>query len=171
MVQSEVSAQDWELAAGITQESSVEIAGTVREDKRSPWVTSWRWNQLPSSTRPKITPSPQGAWGGFPSDHRHLWLRTPRQVIMHIRNTIVKALRDWLDSEGFTLIDAPIMTPACEGTTTLFETEYFGDKAYLLQSGQLYMEAAAMALGRVYCFGPTFRAESPRPAATSSSSG
>jgi asparaginyl-tRNA synthetase len=88
-------------------------------------------------------------------------MRTPRQVaILHIRNTVIKAIRDWLDSQGFTLIDAPILTPAaCEGTTTLFETEYFGDKAYLSQSGQLYMEAAAMALGRVYCFGPTFRAE------------
>ena len=97
----------------------------------------------------------------FLLDHRHLWMRTPRQVaIMQIRNTVVKAIRDWLDSQGFTLVDAPILTPAaCEGTTTLFETDYFGDKAYLSQSGQLYMEAAAMALGRVYCFGPTFRAE------------
>jgi len=94
--------------------------------------------------------------------HRHLWLRSSKQVaIMKIRHEIIRAIRDFLDIEKkFTLIDAPILTPAaCEGTTTLFETDYFGDKAYLSQSGQLYMEAAAMAHGKVYCFGPTFRAE------------
>lgn len=162
MVQSEVSAQDWELAAGITQESSLEVTGTVREDKRSPLGYELAVESIAVIHQAEEYPISLKEHGvDFLLDHRHLWLRTPRQVaIMHIRNTVVKALRDWLDSEGFTLIDAPIMTPAaCEGTTTLFETEYFGDKAYLSQSGQLYMEAAAMALGRVYCFGPTFRAE------------
>jgi len=90
-----------------------------------------------------------------------LWLRSARQhAILRVRHEIVRAIRDFFDGQGFTLVDAPIFTPsACEGTTTLFETEYFGDKAYLTQSGQLYMEAAAMAFGKVYCFGPTFRAE------------
>ena len=94
-------------------------------------------------------------------DHRHLWLRSKRQhAIVRVRHTIIKAVRDFFDDRGFTLVDAPIFTPnACEGTSTLFETDYHGDKAYLTQSGQLYMEAAAAAFGSVYCFGPTFRAE------------
>jgi asparaginyl-tRNA synthetase len=106
-----------------------------------------------------ITPKEHGV--DFLMDHRHLWLRSPRQqAILRVRAQIVTAFREFMDSEGFTLIDAPIFTPsACEGTTTLFETQYFDDKAYLSQSGQLYMEAAAMALGRVYCLGPAFRAE------------
>src|SRR5947209_16432891 len=95
-------------------------------------------------------------------DHRHLWLRSRRQhAILKVRHTVVKAVRDFLDSDGFTLMDAPIFTPAaCEGTTTLFEVDYFDEaKAYLTQSGQLYNEATAAAFGKVYCFGPTFRAE------------
>ena len=94
-------------------------------------------------------------------DHRHLWLRSSRQVaILKIRHEIIKACRDFYDGRGFTLVDTPIFTPAaCEGTTTLFETDYFGEKAYLAQSGQLYSEASIGALGKVYCFGPTFRAE------------
>jgi len=94
-------------------------------------------------------------------DYRHLWLRSPRQnAILRIRAEIIKSIRNFLDNNDFILIDTPILTPAaCEGTTTLFETEYFGDKAYLTQSGQLYNEATASAFGRVYCFGPTFRAE------------
>ena len=97
----------------------------------------------------------------FLMDHRHLWLRSPKQVaILRIRHTVIKACRDFFDSHGFILADTPIFTPtACEGTTTLFETDYFGRKAYLTQSGQLYSEATAAALGKVYCFGPTFRAE------------
>ena len=98
----------------------------------------------------------------FLMDHRHLWLRSQRQqVILRVRHTVEKAIRDFFDGRGFTLVDAPIFTPsACEGTSTLFEVPYFDlGKAYLTQSGQLYMEAAAMALGKVYCFGPTFRAE------------
>jgi len=106
-----------------------------------------------------ISPKEHGV--EFLMDHRDLWLRSARQVaIMHIRHELVRAIRDYFDSHGFVLVDAPIFTPnACEGTSTLFETEYFGQKAYLTQSGQLYMEPAAMALGKVYCFGPTFRAE------------
>jgi asparaginyl-tRNA synthetase len=94
-------------------------------------------------------------------DYRHLWLRSPRQnAILRIRAEIIKSIRNFLDQNGFILIDSPILTPAaCEGTTTLFETDYFGEKAYLTQSGQLYNEASAMAFGKVYCFGPTFRAE------------
>ena len=95
-------------------------------------------------------------------DHRHLWLRSRRQhAILKVRHTVVKAVRDFLDNDGFTLCDTPIFTPAaCEGTTTLFEVDYFDDeKAYLTQSGQLYNEATAAAFGKVYCFGPTFRAE------------
>src|SRR5262249_62282038 len=94
-------------------------------------------------------------------DHRHLWLRSRRQhAILRVRAEIVRQIRDYFAGHGFTLVDAPIFTPAaCEGTTSLFEVGYFGDKAYLTQSGQLYMEAAAMALGKAYCFGPAFRAE------------
>jgi len=97
----------------------------------------------------------------FLMDHRHLWIRTPRQqAILRLRAELVRALRDWLDDNDFVLVDSPILTPSCcEGTTTLFQTDYFGEPAYLSQSGQLYQEAAALALGRTYCFGPTFRAE------------
>jgi len=98
---------------------------------------------------------------GFLMEHRHLWLRSHRQeAILRIRHEIVRACRDFFDDRGFLLVDTPIFTPnACEGTTTLFETDYFGEKAYLTQSGQLYNEATAAAFGKVYCFGPTFRAE------------
>src|SRR5690606_6590272 len=94
-------------------------------------------------------------------DHRHLWLRSRKQhAIVRVRHALVKAIRDFFDDREFTLVDAPIFTPnACEGTSTLFETDYRGQPAYLTQSGQLYMEAAAAAFGRAYCFGPTFRAE------------
>ncbi|HBS92651.1 MAG TPA: asparagine--tRNA ligase, partial [Firmicutes bacterium] len=152
LVQSDVSSEDWELAAGITQESSVQVTGTVKEDSRSPLGFELQVEKIEVITSAQDYPISLKEHGvDFLLDHRHLWLRTPRQAaIMHIRNTVVKAMRDWLDAQGFTLVDAPILTPAaCEGTTTLFETEYFGDKAYLSQSGQLYMEAAALALGRV----------------------
>ena len=105
--------------------------------------------------------SPKDHGTDFLMDNRHLWLRSKRQhAIMRVRHTIIKAVRDFFDNRNFTLIDAPIFTPnACEGTSTLFQTDYHGDPAYLTQSGQLYMEAAAAAFGSVYCFGPTFRAE------------
>lgn len=162
MVKAETDPKDYELAASIPQESSIEVTGTVKEDTRSPLgyeLLVERISLISEAQEYPISLKEHGV--DFLLDHRHLWMRTPRQVaIMHIRNTVVKAIRDWLDSQGFSLVDAPILTPAaCEGTTTLFETDYFGEKAYLSQSGQLYMEAAAMALGRVYCFGPTFRAE------------
>src|ERR687884_202722 len=107
-----------------------------------------------------ITPKEHGT--EFLMDHRHLWLRSRRQhAILLVRHTVINAVRDFLNRDGFVLCDTPILTPAaCEGTTTLFEVDYFGEeKAYLSQSGQLYNEATAMAFGRVYCFGPTFRAE------------
>lgn len=162
MVKAETDPQQYELAATIPQESSLEAIGTVKEDSRSPLGYELLIEKISLISEAQDYPISLKEHGvDFLLDHRHLWMRTPRQVaIMHIRNTVVKAIRDWLDSQDFSLVDAPILTPAaCEGTTTLFETEYFGDTAYLSQSGQLYMEAAAMALGRVYCFGPTFRAE------------
>jgi asparaginyl-tRNA synthetase len=112
----------------------------------------------PSEDYP-ISPKEHGT--DFLMDHRHLWLRSPRQhAILRIRAEVIAAFRDFMDGEGFLLVDAPVFTPnACEGTTTLFETQYFDEKAYLTQSGQLYSEAAAMAFGKVYCFGPAFRAE------------
>ena len=105
--------------------------------------------------------SPKNHGVAFLMDHRHLWLRSRRQhAILRVRARIVKSIRDFFDANGYLLVDTPIFTPnACEGTSTLFETEYHDQKAYLSQSGQLYSEATAMALGRVYCFGPTFRAE------------
>ncbi len=147
---------------GITQESSVVVTGTVSEDKRSVGgfelqVSDLQVQQLAEEY--PITPKEHGTT--FLMDHRHLWLRSVKQnAILRIRHEIIRACRDFFDGRGFTLIDAPVFTPnACEGTTTLFETEYFGSKAYLTQSGQLYMESGAMAFGKVYCFGPTFRAE------------
>ena len=116
--------------------------------------------RVPESDPYPITPKEHGI--EFLMDHRHLWLRSQRQhAILRVRHEVIKAVRDYFDSHGFTLVDTPIFTPAaCEGTTTLFEVNYFEDeKAYLTQSGQLYNEATAMAFGKVYCFGPTFRAE------------
>ncbi len=150
-----------ELSA-LTQESSLTATGTVRKDPRAPggFELSLRdacVHQVADAY--PITPKEHGV--AFLMEHRHLWLRSSRQhAILRVRATLVRALRDFFDSRGFVLVDAPIFTPAaCEGTTTLFETAYFDDKAYLTQSGQLYNEATAMAFGKVYCFGPTFRAE------------
>src|SRR6266704_784511 len=160
--QPEVPPGVFEACQKITQESSLEIEGTVRKDDRAPGgyemkLASITVHQLAHDY--PITPKEHGT--DFLMDHRHLWLRSSRQqAILRVRAEIVAAFRDFMDGEGFLNVDAPIFTPsACEGTTTLFETEYFGEKAYLTQSGQLYNEAAAMAFGRVYCFGPTFRAE------------
>ncbi|MCS7230027.1 MAG: asparagine--tRNA ligase [Candidatus Kryptonium sp.] len=147
----------------LTQESSLIVSGVVNEDKRAPGGYELHIKDIQiihiSQDYP-ITPKEHGV--DFLMDHRHLWLRSRRpHAILRIRHRLVKAIRDFFDSKGFVLIDAPILTPsACEGTTTLFETDYFDlGKAYLSQSGQLYVEAAAMAFGKVYCFGPTFRAE------------
>lgn len=144
------------------QESSVMLEGEVKADPRSKLgfeLVVHSAKVLQSAQDYPITPKEHGT--AFLHDHRHLWLRSQRQfAILRIRHLCVKAIRDYFDSRGFVLLDSPIFTPnACEGTTTLFETEYFGQKAYLSQSGQLYQEAGAFAFGKTYCFGPTFRAE------------
>jgi asparaginyl-tRNA synthetase len=158
-----VSEEVFSLAKDLTQESSVIIKGSVREDPRSPSgyeidVSDIKLVQLTKEY--PITPKEHG--DSFLLEHRHLWLRSSKQhAIMRVRAAVVKAIRDFFDGNGFKLMDSPILTPnACEGTTTLFETQYFDlGKAYLSQSGQLYAEASAMALGKVYTFGPVFRAE------------
>jgi asparaginyl-tRNA synthetase len=159
---SSVSEEVFEAASSLTQESSLEISGVVREDKRAPGgyelsVTGLSVIQLARDY--PITPKEHGT--DFLMDNRHLWLRSQRQhAIMTVRAGLIRFIRDFFDNRGFLNIDTPIFTPnACEGTTTLFETDYFGDTAYLTQSGQLYNEATAAAFRKVYCFGPTFRAE------------
>jgi asparaginyl-tRNA synthetase len=152
----------FEQAGRLPQESSLEVTGTVRADARSPLgfeLAIRDLRVLQEAHDYPITPKEHGP--AFLLDHRHLWLRSSRQhAIMRVRSSVVRACRDYFDRRGFTLLDAPIFTPAaCEGTTTLFAVDYFGAPAYLTQSGQLYMEAGAMAFGKVYCFGPTFRAE------------
>lgn len=163
--QKEVPEAVFEIARTISQESSLIVTGTVRADPRAPGVPGGyeigvsdlhivhRAEDYP------ITPKEHGV--EFLMDHRHLWLRSSRQwAILRVRATVIRAIRDWLDSHGFINLDTPILTPAAaEGTTTLFEVNYFDDKAYLAQTGQLYNEANIMAFGKVYCFGPTFRAE------------
>jgi asparaginyl-tRNA synthetase len=150
------------LCDRLTQESSLLLRGKVGREERAPGGYEIRLSHIeviqPSRDYP-LTPKEHGV--SFLMDRRHLWLRSSRQhAILSVRSTVEKACRDFFDSRGFLLVDAPILTPAaCEGTSTLFETDYFGTKAYLSQSGQLYNEAAAMAFGKVYCFGPTFRAE------------
>jgi asparaginyl-tRNA synthetase len=158
----DLPAEEWETAASLTLESSVIVRGTLKADARSPGGVEMGLQSvtLVSLAEPfPISPKEHGT--DFLMDHRHLWLRSSRQTaILRIRAEIEDAFRDFMRSEGFVLVDSPIFTPsACEGTTTLFETQYFDDRAYLTQSGQLYAEAAAMAFGRVYCFGPAFRAE------------
>jgi asparaginyl-tRNA synthetase len=158
-----VSEETWDALKGLGQESAIVVRGTVRADERAPggYELDVVDAEVVSATHDyPITPKEHGT--EFLMDHRHLWLRSRRQhAILKVRHTVVKAVRDFLDNDGFTLADAPIFTPAaCEGTTTLFEVDYFDDeKAYLTQSGQLYNEATAAAFGKVYCFGPTFRAE------------
>lgn len=146
----------------VTQESSIKVTGVVREEKRSPGgyeLTAKSFELIQRAVDYPITPKEHGP--DFLLNHRHLWLRSKRQhAVIRIRAEIASAIRDFFDGRGFTLTDAPIFTPsACEGTSTLFQTKYFDESAYLSQSGQLYMEATAAAFGKVYCFGPTFRAE------------
>jgi len=157
-----VGEEQFAQSAALTQESSLMLTGTVRQDARAHGgyeldVTSIQVVQI-SEPFP-IQPKEHGV--GFLMEHRHLWLRSGRQhAILRIRHEIIRACRNFFDERGFVLVDAPIFTPnACEGTTTLFQTDYFDEKAYLTQSGQLYSEATAAAFGKVYCFGPTFRAE------------
>jgi asparaginyl-tRNA synthetase len=162
VVRNEVDEATFATAEKLTQESSLLVTGMVREDKRSQLgfeIGVQKIELIQLAEEFPITKKEHGP--AFLLDNRHLWLRSSKQhAIIRIRATIVKAIRDFLDSHGFINVDTPIFTPsACEGTTTLFETNYFDRKAYLAQSGQLYNEANAMAHGKVYCFGPTFRAE------------
>ncbi len=156
----------FESLKNLTQESSLTISGTIRAEPRAPSgfeldvEDAHIVQRVPEEHPYPITPKDHGV--DFLMDHRHLWLRSRRQhAAIRVRHEVVKGIRDYFDSHGFTLVDTPIFTPAaCEGTTTLFEVDYFEDeKVYLTQSGQLYNEADAMAFGKVYCFGPTFRAE------------
>lgn len=146
----------------VTQETSVVVKGLVRKHPKHEGIYELGAQSLAiigASVDYPISPKEHGT--DFLMENRHLWVRSRRQVaILRVRHEIVSAIRDFFDGRGFTLTDAPIFTPsACEGTTNLFETKYFDEKMYLSQSGQLYMEATAAALGKVYCFGPTFRAE------------
>ena len=158
----DVSEEAFNSCHDLTQESAITVTGKVAEEKRSPGGYELQVSDVKTvhiAPEYPITLKEHGT--AFLMDHRHLWLRSSKQhAILRVRHEIIKAVRDFFDGRGFTLVDAPIFTPnACEGTSTLFETDYFGEKAYLTQSGQLYMEAAAMAVGKAYCFGPTFRAE------------
>ncbi len=158
----DVPPEVFELMDRATLESSVTVEGTVRIDQRAPGGVELSLSGLVLHHMAEEYPIGKKEHGtGFLMENRHLWLRSSRQVaILRVRSEIEQAFRDYFYESGFTLIDSPILTPAaCEGTTTLFETDYFGEKAYLSQSGQLYLEPACMALGKVYCFGPTFRAE------------
>ena len=158
-----VDEDTFENAKELTQESSIKITGTVKADERAPGgyeidVKALEVYQFAQDY--PITPKEHGAT--FLIENRHLWLRSTRQhAIMRVRSAVIKAIRDFFDGNGFKCMDSPILTPnACEGTSTLFETKYFDiGAAYLSQSGQLYAEATALALGKVYTFGPTFRAE------------
>ncbi|HET6349833.1 MAG TPA: asparagine--tRNA ligase [Candidatus Krumholzibacteria bacterium] len=158
----DVSAEEFDLLGRIDQESSVIVTGIPREDKRAPGGVELTLKSLTlvgAAENYPITPKEHSS--SFLLDHRHLWLRSKKQhVALKVRHHTVAAIRDYLNDHGFINLDTPIFTPnACEGTSTLFETDYFGDKAYLSQSGQLYNEATAAAFGKVYSFGPTFRAE------------
>src|SRR5665213_1604029 len=158
----ELGAEKFEKLKTITLESSIVIEGAVRKDTRSKIgyeIGLKNFEILQICPDYPIGKKDHGV--AFLMEHRHLWLRSSRQVaLLRVRSEIIRAIRDYFDGRGFYLVDSPILTPnACEGTSTLFETPYFDDKAYLTQSGQLYGEASAMALGKIYVFGPTFRAE------------
>jgi len=158
----DVPEEVFDLYDKATHESSLIVKGLVRKDERSPggYELSIRDLQIVQVAEDyPITPKSHGVT--FLMDHRHLWLRSSRQhSILRVRSELIQACRNYFDERGYVLIDSPILTPAaCEGTTTLFETDYFGEKVFLSQSGQLYLEPAAMSFGKVYCFGPTFRAE------------
>jgi asparaginyl-tRNA synthetase len=159
---SELTDEAWEAAQQVTQESTVELVGRVSEDARAPGGVEVHLNDFRIDFLTEEFPiSPKEHGTAFLMQHRHLWLRSRRQrAALKVRSEISQAIRDFHYERDFVLIDSPILTPAaCEGTSTLFETDYFGDKAYLSQSGQLYLEPAAAVFGKVYCFGPTFRAE------------
>ncbi len=166
VVKANVPEEVFERVKDLTQESSLIVTGKVRAEARAPGGYELEVSdveviqKVPESDPYPITPKEHGI--EFLMDQRHLWLRSTRQhAIIRVRHEVIRAVRDYFDDHGFTLVDTPILTPAaCEGTTTLFEVPYFDEeKAYLTQSGQLYNEATAMAFGKTYCFGPTFRAE------------
>ena len=165
VIKSEVGPEVFSRVRSLTQESSLEVRGRIRQDSRAPGGHEMNilavevFQLLPEDDPYPITPKEHGV--EFLMDRRHLWLRSSRQrAILRIRHEIIRACRDFLDDRDFTLVDTPILTPtSCEGTTNLFEVNYFEQKAFLAQTGQLYNEATAAAMGKTYCFGPTFRAE------------
>src|SRR5579863_2597310 len=165
-VKSALPEELFEELKNLTQESSLTVRGKVRAEPRAPGgfeldvESATVLQRVPEEEPYPITPKDHGI--DFLMDHRHLWLRSRRQhAALHVRHEVIKGIRDYFDSHGFVLVDTPIFTPAaCEGTSTLFEVDYFEDeKVYLTQSGQLYNEATSAAFGKTYCFGPTFRAE------------
>ncbi|MFQ5877069.1 MAG: asparagine--tRNA ligase [Acidobacteriota bacterium] len=161
-VRPEVRPEVFEACQKVTQESSLTVTGRIRGDARAPGGYEMSLTEITVHQTAQDYPiSPKEHGTDFLLDHRHLWLRSSRQhALLRIRSEVSRAIRDFFHERDFVLIDSPILTPAaCEGTSTLFETDYFGSKAYLSQSGQLYLEPACLAFGRVYCFGPTFRAE------------
>lgn len=158
----DVSKETWQACQKLTMESSVEVIGKVYEEKRSAYSYEMRVKELKIIQLAEEYPIAKKEHGtDFLLDYRHLWIRSERQVaILKIRDEVIWRMREFFHQKGFVMTDTPILTPtSCEGTTTLFSTKYFDDKAYLAQSGQLYLEALAMALGKVYDFGPTFRSE------------
>lgn len=162
VAKSDVSEETFQLAKNLTQESSIYVTGTIVEDSRSPFGYEMQVSELElihESVDYPITPKEHGT--EFLMDHRHLWLRSKRQhAVMKIRNEIIRSTYEFFNENGYIKVDPPILTgSSAEGTTELFHTKYFDEDAYLSQSGQLYMEAAAMAFGKVFSFGPTFRAE------------
>lgn len=163
LVKGQLPDQDFAGFEDLTLESSLKLTGVVKAEPRAPGGFELQVTALtPIHIAQEYPVQPKEHGVGFLMDHRHLWLRSPRQqAILRVRDEVCRACRDFFHDRGFVLVDTPILTPtACEGTTNLFETDYLDrGKAYLSQSGQLYLEAAAMALGKVYCFGPTFRAE------------
>jgi asparaginyl-tRNA synthetase len=164
-VKNEVGDAAFALCDHVPQESSLELVGTVRADERSPGGVEVGLKSVKVITEAApnypIQIQDVAPEVGFLMQNRHLWLRSRKQsALLRVRAEIVRSIREFFDNRGFICVDSPILTPAaCEGTSTLFPVDYFDDKAFLTQSGQLYAEAAAMAMGRVYCFGPTFRAE------------
>jgi len=162
MFRGNVTPEEFEAAAHLTQESSVRVIGTVKADERAAGgveLAVEKFVVVHTAEPYPITPKEHGV--AFLMEHRHLWLRSRKQAaVLRIRDCLIRAIRGFFAERDFACVDSPMFTPAaCEGTTTLFEVEYFDDKAYLTQSGQLYGEASAMALGKIYVFGPTFRAE------------
>lgn len=160
-----VSPEDFEIARELTQESSLRVTGTVKADERAPGIPGGYELDVHSLEAVQIAEEypiqPKEHGVDFLMKNRHLWIRSSRQwAVLRVRATVIRAIRDWLDNNGFLNVDTPILTPnAAEGTTTLFEIDFHGEPAYLAQTGQLYNEANILAFGKVYCFGPTFRAE------------